>query len=215
MGNDAFRTALKIAEGELGQLLNQREETEKRITALVDVIEGLRLLCGDSAQSFQAEIKNQGLTDAVRRILEFSNSILSPTQIRSILVAARYDLSGQSNVMATLHSILRRLEEAGEVVADKGDDGTTVYLWLSPLRRALLKDVEDRRKYLEESFLEPSKKFGGPPFASQRSTVRLSDLHIAPPPGYEPTSRTLTPPPSLDDLKAPEAPDLSDLKGKK
>jgi hypothetical protein len=54
--------------------------------------------------------------------------------------------------MASIHSVLKRLTEAGEIIRDE-IGGETVYLWLTPLRRALLKEAEDCRKYRREAFV--------------------------------------------------------------
>jgi hypothetical protein len=151
--NDEYKAALDKAEKELEDLVTGKELIEKRILNLTATVESLRVLCGVQPISFQQELRGIGLTDAVRRILESSNTSLSPTQIRSILLAARFDLSDQSNVMASIHSVLKRLTEAGEIIRDQiGEE--TVYLWLTPLRRALLKEAEDRRRFRREAFVE-------------------------------------------------------------
>jgi hypothetical protein len=181
---DEYKAALERAEEELENSVRQKEIIERRILNLAMTIKSLRALCGVKPPSFQEELPGLGLTDAIRRVLEFSDNPLTPTQVRSILTAARFDLSDQSNVMASIHSVLKRLTDAGEILRDQIEE-ETVYLWLTPLRRALLKEAEDRGKYLRDAF--PGVKIPVPP--------PLGSSPLEPPP--------LTPVPSAPEFPSP------------
>lgn len=56
-----------------------------------------------------------GLTDAIREVLKTSGTdYLSPTDVRDKLQKSGYDASKQANVLASIHTILKRLEASGE-----------------------------------------------------------------------------------------------------
>lgn len=56
-----------------------------------------------------------GLADAVRLVLSQSQRYMTPSELRDILEASKYDLTQHSNPLASIHGILKRFEESGEV----------------------------------------------------------------------------------------------------
>jgi hypothetical protein len=56
-----------------------------------------------------------GLTEAIRTAIKSSNRPLETTEIRDLIVANGFDLTGRSNAMANVHQVLRRLESQGEI----------------------------------------------------------------------------------------------------
>jgi hypothetical protein len=72
-----------------------------------------------------------GLTDAVCRVLQASYSGLTPTAVRNGLVKIGYDITLHSNIMATVHTCLKRLERSDKVrLVDL--DGKAGYIWVRP-----------------------------------------------------------------------------------
>jgi hypothetical protein len=176
MENNEYELALEKARLELSELLAAKNEIELRILRLTGTVESLRALCSNEPKSFQAEVRGLGLTDAIRRILESSNFAMSPTQVRAVLMASHFDLSEQSNPMASIHSVLKRLVEAGEVVPDPSDGRGTTYLWLTPLRRALLQEVEDRKRYIQQAFA--GKRFKLDPTPAEKADNQISATEV-------------------------------------
>ena len=95
-------------------------------------------LCGMSMEQITAERPelfpeyidpDTGLTDAVRKALQSLSSMsLSPVQVRNRMEKLGYDLSSYKNVLASIHTILKRLKRKGEVTS-RERDGKTVYRW--------------------------------------------------------------------------------------
>jgi len=78
------------------------------------------------------QIKEMGMTDAVREVLKASDDSLNPTQVRDKLVRAGYELDRYSNPQSLIHTTLKRLEKMGEVLQgyDQAKDKYTgEYFW--------------------------------------------------------------------------------------
>ena len=73
-----------------------------------------------------------GITDAVRWILRNSNERLSPRDVHQQLIEKAYDLSGLSSPMASIYTILRRLENDTREVEREKEDGRVYYKWKVP-----------------------------------------------------------------------------------
>ncbi|MGO8731826.1 MAG: hypothetical protein ACLQVM_03420 [Terriglobia bacterium] len=160
MANDEYERALKEAEQELDDLLRKRDAMDARILRLHSTVESLRGLCGKEPHSFPIDIRKLGITDAIRKLLEYANSSMSAIQIRDALEQAGFDLSDQSNPMSSVHSVLNRLLQSSEVLGTRTADGAPGFLWVTPLRRALLEEAENRTTFLETAFGE---KYGAGP----------------------------------------------------
>ena len=120
-------------QAELASLEIQQEEIERRIARLRQSLVGLIPLCeleadedGPSALGIRDFMDSLSITDAVRQILQAAEKPLSPTQIKQQLVNIGKDLSGQKNVMASIHSLLKRLVSSEEI--ESKDSGLT-YQW--------------------------------------------------------------------------------------
>jgi hypothetical protein len=133
--------------GELEALEIQQEDTQRRIARLKQALIGLVPLAEppDNA-SIDTEVRElveaTSLTDAVREILQASKEALAPVQIRDQLVNMGQDLNGQKNVMASVHSLLKRLVISGQI--ETKDDGLT-YQWKG-IRRFPRRDTEEERR---------------------------------------------------------------------
>jgi hypothetical protein len=101
----AFDTAIKEYEA-LGV---QRREIDDRLAQLAQTITTLGRLLG------LTPTVPMGLTDACRLVYRNTGVPLSPTDVRDRLRAMGFDLSVYSNVMAVIHTTLKRLYEAGEI----------------------------------------------------------------------------------------------------
>jgi hypothetical protein len=124
---DEYRSALDAACREYEELGRQRAEIDARLTQLAQSIGTLTRLCG------LASTLPWGLTDACRVVLRNSGVPMSPTEVRDRLEAIGFDLSRYANELAAIHTVLRRLNDSGEI-RFIGSPGKHLYKWNAPPR---------------------------------------------------------------------------------
>jgi hypothetical protein len=121
-------------------LLDEREliddqllDADKQIKQLQETIDSLARLCnvGLAAQrlmpiNFIEPDTRMGLADAVRKVVKAASSPLIAVEVRDALIAGGFDASEYSNLLASVHTTLKRLGQSGELLqVDK--DGKTAY----------------------------------------------------------------------------------------
>jgi hypothetical protein len=122
----AFNAELAGLEAELAQRDIEREELRTRIDHTRKIVANLAALCGVNTAD---DITTLGFTDAVRWVMRLNKEKkMNALEIRDILLEKRYDLSGYSNALSSLYTVLGRLTDAGEL--EKFTDGlATSYQW--------------------------------------------------------------------------------------
>src|SRR5271168_4084716 len=124
----------------LHELLQQRRNTDRQIIGLQQMLKGAAVLTEDPIRSELTldpvplppgleEIRTLGLTEAVRLVLERSGHPLNAKQIRDRLESYEYPLM-QSNPMAAVHQVLKRLLKQKEIRTGKAA-GKTCYEWMT------------------------------------------------------------------------------------
>jgi len=108
MTHEDYRKALDAACREYEALTEQRNEIDKRMAQLAQSIGSLTKLCG-----FVPTVP-WGLTDAVRMVLRAAGHPLTPVEMRAQLEAMGLDLSKYTSDLAAIHTVLKRLTDAGE-----------------------------------------------------------------------------------------------------
>jgi len=73
-------------------------------------------------------IEKMGVADACREILKQNPQHRTARGIRDSLTASGYDIEQHSNPLASIHSILKRLAQSGEV-EELENEGKTRYRW--------------------------------------------------------------------------------------
>ena len=158
-----YQSALAAVIKELAELMRdreaidtQRERLDQRIFQLREGMVGLAILCGtDTTQLAQKHPElfpdlissDTGLTDAIRKAMQSKRLYVSPVEVRDRLVNMGYDVSKHGNVLASIHTILRRLA-VNEEIEEGTRDGKVVYRIVGPL-------LPDRRNpNAEVPFLE-------------------------------------------------------------
>lgn len=124
---------------ELNRLMTFRENLEaqiakqkKKVAALQDLVEV------DEDGSPPARLVS-GITDACRTVLRAAGKPLLPIEVRDGV--ERLGLPPQANLLASVYTVLRRLELAGEVVQDfeanlqPGGSAVKAYRWAGPVQR--------------------------------------------------------------------------------
>jgi hypothetical protein len=125
---------------ELEALEIQQEDIGRRIARLKQALIGLVPLsesrhAGVILENSLYFTEPTTLTDAARQILQAAEAPLAPTAIKQQLINMGQDLSDQKNVMASIHSLLKRLVGSDEI--ETKDNGLT-YSWKRVRRRTWL-----------------------------------------------------------------------------
>lgn len=124
MNRPSYRRALADAQKELRGLFRKREEMERQIARLRQTTAAIGRVCEpDATYNAKAQARNSttrdgvGLTDAVRTALMSSRRPLDAVQIRDMLDAVGYDAGSSPHTLISIHTVLRRLFQSGEVKA--------------------------------------------------------------------------------------------------
>ena len=126
MTTDDYRRALATAIREYEALGQQRQDIDKR----------LRRSDADDWDAVAAVRPDPdgavGLTDACRLVVRGAGVPVTPADVRQRLHSIGFDLSKYANDLAAIHTILKRLNESGELrvwLARGADPGKHAYLW--------------------------------------------------------------------------------------
>jgi hypothetical protein len=157
MSKEYWREVLETARDTLAQLRvrrdeldAEREEVNLEIVQLEQVVTNLTPLVSEPPQDtliyhVATRAMPANLANACREILKSSNRYLTPIEIRNALEASAYDLSQHANALASIHGVLKRMAESGEIETLTHDIKGTMYSWKpqsagransSPLREA-------------------------------------------------------------------------------
>ena len=129
--SEEYRKALDAACREYEELGRQRVVLDARLAQLAQSIGTLMRLLGF------ATVMPWGLTDACRTVLRNAGVPMSPTEVRDRLEVIGVDLTKYSNELAAIHTVLRRLNDSGEVRFVSAP-GKHLYKWNAPTRLVAL-----------------------------------------------------------------------------
>jgi hypothetical protein len=134
---NTHRDELVEARNELAEMFAYREQLEFEIAKQQRRIAALTALVNEGQEVDELlEMNLGGMTEAVRSVFRASNDYgLTPVEIRDRLVALYFPVNEYKNFLASLHSVLGRLEKNGEikpVIVDRtnGRD-ESVYQWIT------------------------------------------------------------------------------------
>ena len=127
MTTENYRAALDAAVKEYEALGEERRAIDKRLAHLAQTIGTLSRLLG-----FTPTVP-LGLTDACRLVLR-SGVPLTPVEIRDRLSHMGVDLDAYANNLSAVHTVLKRLNESGEIRLVPRASGKHAYLWQAPPR---------------------------------------------------------------------------------
>jgi hypothetical protein len=136
---------LATMEAHRNDLSQQLNDLEKRISTQREGIKGLALLCDQShtvdlPPDAKKPLAGVGFTEAVRFVLRTCRAQqLTPVEVRNKLEYWGYDLTRyKSEFLASLHKVLQRLDESGEIKGIKASTGKVVaYQWITETEKAL------------------------------------------------------------------------------
>jgi hypothetical protein len=129
MSKDEYRRALDAAVREYEKLSAEHTALEARLSQLQHSIAALTKLCG-----YEPTVP-LGLTDACRLVLRNATQPMTALEVRERLASIGVDLEKHSNPLASIHTVLKRLHEAGELAERDRDDPSarTAYVFALPV----------------------------------------------------------------------------------
>jgi hypothetical protein len=136
MTEQDYRRALEAAVREYEALGERRREIDQRLAELAQTIGTLSKLLG------LTPTVPMGLTDAVRIVVRGAGVPMTPVEVRDRLHGIGFDVSKYTNDLAAVHTILKRLNESGELRFIPRAPGHHQYTWnrgSTPV--ALTKDI--------------------------------------------------------------------------
>jgi hypothetical protein len=124
---------------EIESLVMQKQEIDRRIDKLQQVVKANAEMLPDQGRErvlleLDDALPPTGFTEAIRYALRRAGPRgMTPMEVRTALTAAGIPLT-QSNPMAAIHTVLKRLVESGQVrvaIRDQkmGGDDESVYQW--------------------------------------------------------------------------------------
>jgi hypothetical protein len=153
VSDEDYARALEAAVKEYEALAQQRQEIDGRLADVAQTIGTLSRLCG------LTPTVPWGLTDACRVVLRSAGLPMTPIEIRERLRAIGFDLSRYSSDLAAIHTVLKRLNESGELRFVAQGPGKRAYIWNRPPRAVMLgPDVAGVVRRIKEQRPGPGKK---------------------------------------------------------
>jgi len=127
MTAENYRAALAAAIKEYEALGEQRRDIDKRLAQLAQTIGTLSRLLG------LTPTVPMGLTDAIRLVVRGAGVPMTPVDVRDRLHAIGFDVSKYANDLAAVHTILKRLNQTGELRFIPRAPGKHQYTWNRPV----------------------------------------------------------------------------------
>jgi len=156
---DPLKESLVVATQKLGEFVAARADLDKQ-RAVIDaqiikwkqLVDSLHAACADEEED-PSDVEISSLvgkggkqtvkfTDGVRMVLRQNRSApVTAPDVREGLLNLGFDFSKYSQPLTPIHNCLKRLEEQGEVKAERTDTGQLIgYTWISPIERAVAED---------------------------------------------------------------------------
>jgi hypothetical protein len=133
-----YKLELERERRALANLFRQREDLETKIARQQTRVAALGALCDESREvEKMTEMDLGGFTNACRTAFRAAgNRGLMPTEVRGALDQLGFPTRTHKNVLASIHTVIRRLGQAGEIrkaIHDKHDGpDRSVYQWAGP-----------------------------------------------------------------------------------
>jgi hypothetical protein len=147
---DGIRRSIAHLEKERDARQIEVDNLNVHIAQLELVLSTLGPLVEDVRLELQEQLFVEGLTDlkladACRAIVKAGPAYRTARGVRDVLEASGYDLSQHKNPLASIHGVLKRLAEAGEI-EETEINGSTRYRRKSPYKAVGVIDEEGRVK---------------------------------------------------------------------
>jgi hypothetical protein len=152
----SYENALTAVGDEIQELLKQRAEIDSRLAQLKKIADAyVALMTPEPSDQISAltgifdfsakDMSETGISDAIRQVLRAAKVPMRPTDIKTALVAAKFDISGYTNPGTVIHSTLARLEKQNEIRSIQSSFGPS---YVAVIRRTVppppgLDDIEE------------------------------------------------------------------------
>lgn len=137
MDQKHYRKTVTFYSLALHKLLDQRDQLNRKIEHTAELISANANFLPEEERAAQLQKLAEmvagppGFTDSVRQVLRnVPSQALTAKEVRDLLRGAGFDLSSYTNPLASIHTILKRLAERGEVVVSESK-GEVRYRWES------------------------------------------------------------------------------------
>ena len=110
-----LREVLDNYQGELARLLEERTVLDAAILQLQDKIRHVARMVDVTVDD---PIQQLGLTDAIRYVIRHAGKPVTPLEVRDELLKRYCDPEDYRNLLASVHTVMKRLERAGEITFD-------------------------------------------------------------------------------------------------
>jgi chromosome segregation ATPase len=135
MSPETYKVSLEQAKqdladtvAELGEAERKVEELQQRIVDLRGTVTALSKLCGEEFVEVEDAL---GLTAAIRLTLEdAADTMMTPQDVRLRLESRGFDTRRYGNLLASIHTVLGRLQAKKEVTAHSQPNGKFAYKWI-------------------------------------------------------------------------------------
>ncbi|HEV2521857.1 MAG TPA: hypothetical protein VGT24_05695 [Candidatus Acidoferrales bacterium] len=135
-----YQKAYESAKQELADLIAKQQEAERRIVLVRQSLQTLAGLCQSEGVDFKPSaeasylLENSTLADEIRTILKAASpQFMRPRHIKFALERLGHDLAQYQNPQATIHMVLKRMAESGEVQEETiPRDGKKTYRFTGP-----------------------------------------------------------------------------------
>jgi hypothetical protein len=133
---DSAKTELESLHQLRNELDLQRAETDAKILALSKTITAIAPITGPEEEQKWLSFLNAlgatsaevGITERIRGIFKGATTALATTDVRDQLQNSGWDLTKYSNALSTVHTVVKRLLDNGEL-GESTQDGARVYRW--------------------------------------------------------------------------------------
>jgi hypothetical protein len=136
-----YRASILLCTLRLRKLVTNREKLNLEIERISDLFTANANFLPENERTVQLEVLQQlvadppGFTDSVRKVLrENPAHAVTATAVRDMLAEAGFNLSAYSNPLASIHTILKRLAERGELTTST-KNGQVSYRWKTDVPR--------------------------------------------------------------------------------
>ncbi len=124
-----YRKTVTLYTQALRKLLDKRDELNRKIEHTAELIAANANFLPEGERAAQVQKLAEmvagppGFTDSVRNVLRnVPSRALTAKMVRDLLRGAGFDLSSYTNPLASIHTILKRLAERGEVDASERNE---------------------------------------------------------------------------------------------
>jgi hypothetical protein len=136
MADESYRKLINESKRKLSELKARRDELDVEMGKLRLLIFATANMLPDDERDEAMEGVDEetfaqriSLTEVIRRALENGADWQSPKQIRDSLENSGYDFTEYGNVMASIHTTLKRLVAAGQAESKNAEKVGFVYKW--------------------------------------------------------------------------------------